>query len=307
MRKQVRAMKQKAPLPQVGNNPKLKAKEAAKDGLFWLAGCSIYAFSTAMFIAPNHIAAGGATGLAIVLNYLMPQVQIGMWSLIINIPLFLLAWKVIGFRFIFRSGIVTVLLSVLLDVFALFTPAYTGNELLATLFGGVLNGTGLALVFVRGATSGGTDILARVIRKKLQHISMGKLILFMDCLVIAFSGVAFKSLEKVLYAIIVVFIASRAIDSVLYGTGSGKMLMVVTDHAREISDAITSEMHRGVTLLPVRGGYTGDEKSMVIIAVRNNEVARANKIIHEMEPAPFIVISDAGEILGEGFRAGAEF
>lgn len=282
------------------------AKNGAIDVLFWLVGCSCYAFSTAMFTAPNHIAAGGATGLAIVLNYVAPQIQIGTWSLIINIPLFILAWRVIGLKFIFRSAIVTVMLSLVIDLFSLFVPAYTGNSLLAVVFGGVCNGAGLALIFLRGATSGGSDILARVIRTKIQHIPMGRMILFIDCVVILISGFVFKSLESVLYALIVVFISSKTIDSILYRTGSGKLLMVVTDNARKMSDAITSEMHRGVTLLPVRGGYTGKEKSMLIIAVRNNEVSNAYRIIHEFEPKPFIIISDAGEILGEGFKRGLD-
>lgn len=282
------------------------AKNGAIDVLFWLVGCSCYAFSTAMFTAPNHIAAGGATGLAIVLNYVAPQIQIGTWSLIINIPLFILAWRVIGLKFIFRSAIVTAMLSLVIDLFSLFVPAYTGNPLLAVVFGGVCNGAGLALIFLRGATSGGSDILARVIRTKIQHIPMGRMILFIDCVVILISGFVFKSLESVLYALIVVFISSKTIDSILYRTGSGKLLMVVTDNARKMSDAITSEMHRGVTLLPVRGGYTGKEKSMLIIAVRNNEVSNAYRIIHEFEPKPFIIISDAGEILGEGFKRGLD-
>lgn len=282
------------------------AKNGAIDVLFWLVGCSCYAFSTAMFTAPNHIAAGGATGLAIVLNYVAPQIQIGTWSLIINIPLFILAWRVIGLKFIFRSAIVTAMLSLVIDLFSLFVPAYTGNPLLAVVFGGVCNGAGLALIFLRGATSGGSDILARVIRIKIQHIPMGRMILFIDCVVILISGFVFKSLESVLYALIVVFISSKTIDSILYRTGSGKLLMVVTDNARKMSDAITSEMHRGVTLLPVRGGYTGKEKSMLIIAVRNNEVSNAYRIIHEFEPKPFIIISDAGEILGEGFKRGLD-
>lgn len=281
---------------------KENVKNGATDMLFWLAGCSCYAFSTAMFTAPNQIAAGGATGLAIVLNYVLPQIQIGSWSFIINIPLFILAWRVIGLKFIFRSAIVTAMLSAIIDLFSLFIPAYTGNPLLAVIFGGVCNGAGLALIFLRGATSGGSDILARVLRTKIQYIPMGRMILFVDCVVILISGFVFKSLESVLYALIVVFISSKTIDAILYRTGSGKLLMVVTDNARKMSDAITSEMHRGVTLLPVRGGYTGKEKSMLIIAVRNNEVSNAYRIIHEFEPKPFIIISDAGEILGEGFK-----
>lgn len=281
---------------------KENVKNGATDMLFWLAGCSCYAFSTAMFTAPNQIAAGGATGLAIVLNYILPQIQIGSWSFIINIPLFILAWRVIGLKFIFRSAIVTAMLSAIIDLFSLFIPAYTGNPLLAVIFGGVCNGAGLALIFLRGATSGGSDILARVLRTKIQYIPMGRMILFVDCVVILISGFVFKSLESVLYALIVVFISSKTIDAILYRTGSGKLLMVVTDNARKMSDAITSEMHRGVTLLPVRGGYTGKEKSMLIIAVRNNEVSNAYRIIHEFEPKPFIIISDAGEILGEGFK-----
>lgn len=163
-----------------------------------------------------------------------------------------MAWKFLGFKFIIGSAGVTVLLSVMLDVTALFVPAYQGDQLLACLFGGVLNGAGLALILMRGFTSGGTDILGRLFRLKWPHISIGRVILAADVIVILISGVAFKSIESVLYAVITVFVSSRVIDYIIYGTANGKMLMVFSEHGEAIAKAITSQTHRGVSVIPAK-------------------------------------------------------
>lgn len=276
-------------------------KELLLDSLFWFTGCALYAAGVLIFAVPNGIAQSGVTGLAIMFNHLL-NTPVGLTYFIINIPLILLAWLRLGWKFVAKTLWVTVILSVMLDVFAPFFPEYTGDKLLAALFCGAITGAGLALVFVRGATTGGTDILGRIIRKKWQHISMGRVILVSDALIVAAAAFVFKSMESALYASIVIFVCSRVIDYVLYGTGNGKMLMVVTDHATEISKAVTTQMKRGVTILPVQGGYTGQHKSMLICAVRSSEVSKLNRIIKHYDENPFIIISEAGEIVGEGFK-----
>ena len=148
--------------------------------------------------------------------------------------------------------------------------------------------------------------MGRLMRLKWPHISMGRVILAADLLVIVISGIVFKSIESVLYAIITVFVSSRAIDYILYGTGNGKMLMVFTEKADDIAKAITGQTPRGVSILPVKGGYTGKDKNMVICAVRSSEVSRINKIINSVDPNTFTIISEAGEILGEGFKSADE-
>lgn len=284
-----------------------KAQETVIDVLYWLAGCFLYAVALNLFLAPNHIAQGGATGAATLLNFLFNKISIGQFSIIINIPLFVAAWKFLGLKFLFRSGIVTMMLSVVIDLVGLFMPKYDGNLILAAVFGGALSGAGLSLIFLRGATSGGTDVLARLLRLKWPHISMGRVILMADMCVVLSAGLVYGNLESVLYAAVVVFVSSRVIDYIMYGTGNGKLLMVITLHAHEIAAEVTKQMHRGVTILPVQGGYTGEDKNMIICAVRSSEVARLSRIIRSIDEAPFIIVSEAGEILGEGFKAGSDY
>lgn len=280
-------------------------REKVIDVLMWIAGCLLYAVSMNMFNVPNQIAPGGVSGIATLLNYLF-HTPIGVMVLAINVPIFLIAWKFLGWRFLLNSMIVTVLFSVAIDVTALFLPVYQGDRLLAALFGGVLSGAGMALIFIRGATTGGVDIISRLLRRKWPHLPMGRLIMFCDLFVVAAAWIVYGNMESALYAIIVIFVSGQVIDYLMYGTGNGKMLFVVTTRAQEIAGAVTKEMHRGVSILPVRGGYTGEEKNMLICAVRSSEVARLSRIIRRIDQNPFIVVAEAGEILGEGFKTGED-
>ncbi len=280
-------------------------REGVTDVLMWIIGCLLYAAAMNVFNVPNQIAPGGVSGIAMLLNHLF-HTPIGLMVLAINVPIFLIAWKFLGWRFLLNSMIATVLLSVSIDVTAPFLPAYQGDRLLAALFGGVLSGAGMALIFIRGATTGGVDIISRLLRRKWPHLPMGRLIMFCDLVVVAAAWIVYGNMESALYAIIVIFVSGQVIDYIMYGTGNGKMLFVVTTHAKEIADAVTKEMHRGVSILPVRGGYTGEDKNMLICAVRSSEVARLSRIIRRIDQNPFIVVAEAGEILGEGFKTGEE-
>lgn len=276
-------------------------RELLLDNLMWVLGCALYAAAIRIFAVPNNIAQSGVTGLSIIVNHLL-DTPIGITNLVLNIPLIIAAWVKLGWKFVAKTLWVTVLLSVMLDAFGLFLPVYQGDALLAALFCGALSGAGLALVFIRGATTGGTDILARLVRKHWPHISMGRVILVSDVLIVLVAAAVFRSVESALYAAIVIFVCARVIDYILYGTGNGKMLMVVTEYATDIARTITTELKRGVTILPVQGGYTGHHKSMLICAVRSSEVAKLNKIIRRYDENPFIIVAEAGEIIGEGFK-----
>ncbi|HIT54549.1 MAG TPA: YitT family protein [Candidatus Fimivicinus intestinavium] len=305
---EVGAVAKKRPEPRAFGSPRKRGsrvRERFIDVLLWIVGCLLYAVAMNVFNVPNHIAPGGVSGLATLLNYLI-HTPVGVMVLIINIPIFLVAWRFLGWRFLLNSMIVTVLLSVSIDVTALFLPAYQGDRLLAALFGGVLSGAGMALIFIRGATTGGVDIISRLLRQKWPHLPMGQLIMFCDLVVVVAAWLVYGNMESALYATIVIFVSGQVIDHIMYGTGNGKMLFVVTTHAREIAGAVTKEMHRGVSILPVRGGYTGEDKNMLICAVRSSEVARLGRIIRRIDPAPFIVVAEAGEILGEGFKMGED-
>lgn len=280
---------------------KAKLKEICFDGLFFIIGSFIYAAAVNMFTAPNHIAPGGFTGASTLINYLT-GLPIGLGMFLLNVPLFIISYKMFGKDFIIKTLVATLLLSVVIDITANFYPVYTGDKLLAALFGGVCSGGGIALILFRGATSGGTDILAKLLRIKWPHISMGTVIMIFDLMIVLVSGLVYGTLESVLYAFTTTFTASRTIDYVLYGRGYGKVLTIFTDNPNDVSSAITSEMGRGVTILDAKGAYTGEKKSMLICAVRTNEIAKITKIIKQHDSEPFIIVSEASEVFGQGFK-----
>ena len=280
-----------------------KVAGAAIDNLCWIVGCSLYSIGVVAFALPNSIAQSGTTGLAIIVNHLFEFIPLGTANFLLNVPLMILAFIFIGWRFVAKTMWVTVILSATLDLFSKFFPTYTGDKILAAIFCGVCTGAGLAIVFMRGATTGGTDIVGRLVHKAFPHIQIGKVIMAADAIIVILGAVVFRSIESAMYAVIVIFVNPRLLDYILYGTGSGKLLLAVTEHAQEISDAITSKMGRGVSILPVKGGYTGKEKNMVVCAVKKNEVPQLTKIIRQIDTDTFIIITEAGEILGEGFIA----
>lgn len=280
-----------------------RTEELAKDLLFFLAGSLVYSVSVKMFTAPNHIASGGVTGVSIVLNYLFGT-PIGTMAFIINIPIFIWAIIEIGYKLVAKTFVATLLSSLAIDIMGVIIPPYEGNPMLAAIFGGVLEGVGLSLVFMRGGTTGGTDMVARLLGRHFRHLSMGKLMLGVDFLVIVFSGFAFRSIESALYAMLTIFVSTRLIDSILYGTdmGNGKVLFIMSEKNQEIAQTILRDLDRGVTALKSRGVYSGREGEVLLCAVRRYEVCKVNDIVHSADPNAFIIVGEAGEITGEGFR-----
>ncbi len=275
--------------------------ELLADNIVWIIGCTIYATAINFFNVPNNIAQGGFSGLAIVINYLT-DLPVGAVNLALNIPILLLALKFIGKKFVIKTLWVTVLLSVIIDLVALIPYEYTGDKLLASIFSGALLGAGVALVAARGSTTGGTDVLSKLLRLVFPHMSYGKLVMLSDMVVIAVSAFVFRSIESALYAAIVIFVSSKVIDYILYGMAKSKMLMVVTDHADKISQELVNNSPRGVSIIPATGAYTGQEKNMLICVLRSNEVAPAIKLIKSIDPNTFTIITEANEIIGKGFK-----
>ena len=278
-----------------------KVFELLTDNIVWIIGCTLYAAAINFFNVPNNIAQGGFSGLAIVINY-VSGLPVGAVNLALNIPILLLALKFIGKKFVIKTLWVTVLLSVIIDLVALIPYEYTGDKLLASIFSGALLGAGVALVAARGSTTGGTDVLSKLLRLVLPHISYGKLVMFSDMVVIAISVIVFRSIESALYAAIVIFVSSKVIDYILYGMAKSKMLMVFTDHADKISQELVSNSPRGVSIVPAKGAFTGQEKNMLICVLRSNEVAPTIKLIKSIDPNTFTIITEANEIIGKGFK-----
>lgn len=274
--------------------------QTGKNNIIWIIGCSLYAIAVNSFVVPNDIAQSGVTGLAVFFNHLF-SVPVGITNFVLNVPLLILMWLFIGRNLVARTLWVTLILSVALDVFA-FMPDYTGDKILASLFCGLLQGTGLGMIMITGATSGGTDIVARLVHKVFPHITVGSVVLVADAAIVTANMILLGSINSGLYAIIMIFVSTRVIDSLIYGTGNGKMMMIVTKKPDEVSKAIVSSSRRGVSVLPAKGAYTGEDKGILICVARKSEVSGIIKTVKATDDKTFIIVSEANEILGEGFN-----
>lgn len=277
------------------------AKRFLLDSGFYLLGSVLYALSVNIFSAPNQIAPGGVTGVSTLLNYLF-ALPIGTMILVINLPLLLAAWKGLGKAFTIRTAIVTVVSSTVIDATAPFLPRFEGDKILVALFGGVLAGAGLGLIYMRGATTGGSEIVARLLERKLRHIPIGRLILLVDGVVVAASALVYRNVESALYAMVLIFVSSSMMDALVYGGDSGKMLLIMTRREQEVADEVMLRMKRGVTMLNATGAYTGDERKVLLCAVRRSEMYQLRTLVHDMDPNAFMIVVSTDEVLGEGFK-----
>lgn len=278
------------------------AYRAAGDYLVIAAGAAAYALSVAFFTAPNGIAPGGVTGLATVLHTVL-YVPIGATALVFNIPLFV--WGAIesGTRFIFRTVFATALVSLFIDAFSLFVVSYQGDLIIASIFGGILGGSGMGLIFLRGGSTGGTDIIARNVNARYPHISVGSIVLLTDAVVITLSALVYGSLENALYAVITIFTSAKMIDAVVFGFSrdNGKLLIIVTADAPAAADAIITRADRGVTVLSAHGGYSKSPLGVILCAVRPHDVYRVKTTVTDVDSSAFIITTTATAISGNGF------
>lgn len=263
-----------------------------------LLGCVVGAAAYPWFLTPNHIAPGGITGIGTVLNYLFGW-PVGTTSLIMNIPLFLIGYRSMGKGFAFRSLMATVLLSLFIDLLPL--KPMTDDPLLGSIFGGVLLGLGLGFVLKGGATTGGTDMVARVVHNHIPHLSVGLILFFIDCMVVLLAGFQIE-IKYALYAFICLYVSSKMIDMVMEGLTTEKACYISSLNWDAIRLALMEELGRGVTLISAKGGFRGEERPMVLCIVSAQELSRLKAIVRREDPAAFVYISDAHEVLGEGFR-----
>lgn len=281
-----------------------RAWNYARDYLVIALGAVIYALSVDFFTAPNHIAPGGVTGLATMLNHLF-YAPIGATALILNIPLFI--WGAIesGWRFILRTIIATVTVSLLIDFFGAWGIAYHGDLIIAAIFGGILSGTGLGLIFLRGGSTGGTDIIARNLNRRFPYLSIGTIVLISDAVVVALSAVVYGSLENALYAVIAIFTSTKLIDAVVFGLSrdNGKLLIIITTKPDEISDLIISGQDRGLTLIEASGGYSKAPLGVILCAVRPHDAYRVRSAVMGEDEHSFIITATATAISGLGFTS----
>ncbi|MDR1736137.1 MAG: YitT family protein [Oscillospiraceae bacterium] len=277
-----------------------KARLTALNILGTVLGSSLYALAINLFLEPNQTVTGGLTGISILIHHFLPDIGIGLMVIVMNIPLFVVSWRFVGRRFMLFSVLGMAVSSLMIDFTSALTPVQT-EPLMAALAGGLMMGAGLGLVFRQGASTGGSDVVARLLRRRFPHMQMGVLLLIMDAVVIGASMLVFGSVDAGLHSILAIFVASRAIDLVLYGTDAGRVVYIISDGITEIGEAITQKLQRGATYLSGEGAYTHMRRNIIMCAIRRQQIAPLKNLVKEIDPKAFIILTPAHEVLGEGF------
>ena len=259
-------------------------------------GAVIYALAFDWFVAPNQIAMGGVTGLAQIVNAL----PVGVLSILVNVPLFLAGWRLLGGRLLVSSLYAMAVSSLAIDVIAWMHTFPPMDPILATLYGGAGMGVGLGLVFSQGATTGGTDIIGKLLKLKFPWLPIGKLVMIPDMVVVILAAVVFGTVNAALYGLIQMYLLSKVMDMILYGWDTSRVAYIITDRWEETVQGLL-DMNRGVTLLQGKGAYTGAEKQVLLVAFRQREIVPIKRMLREIDPKAFFIVCDAHEILGEGF------
>ena len=283
-----------------------------KQALPWLTSHKLYGWITAAalvyavgfdgFYAPNRIGFGGVTGVGQALHALFPVLPVGGVALVLNLPLFFLGWRLLGGRLLVSSLFAMTLSSLLVDLLALLIPFQPLDPMLAAVCGGAMVGLALGIIFTQGATTGGTDLAARLLKLKLPWLSLGKLLLFLDLAVIALSALVFGSLRTALYGVISQTVSAFVTDTVLYGLDSAKVAYIISDRFQAVCSAIARDLERGVTILHGEGGWSGADKRVLLVAFKQRQIVSLKRAVKETDPDAFLIVCDAREVLGNGFR-----
>ena len=277
-------------------------RDVVTDLLFTVFGTALVGFALAMFTIPNDIAPGGVSGLATALAYVTP-IRVSVWTLMMNIPLLIAAWRRLGPRAIFFTLISTLLLSSFIEIGTRYLPIYTSDALVASLMGGVVTGLGMGMLFIRGISTGGTDLLALILKKLLPNLPTGTLLMFVDITVVVIATVIFRDFDVAIYSAITIYVCSKVIDTLTQGVDYAKVIYTVTSRGEEIAAALNEHTDRGTTIIPAFGGYTREGKQIVMTVTRRSVVAQTLRVIRQTDPKSFTFVMDSTEVHGEGFRA----
>ena len=264
------------------------------------AGSVLFALGFDLFLAPNSFNAGGLSGVAQILVHILGFGSVGIVSGLINLPLFIFSGMRIGRRFFFGSLIGMLTLSGALELFELL-PVPSAEPLLAAVYGGVLCGLGIGVVFVAGASTGGSDIIVRLLQLKWRHIPIGILSAMFDATVAVITGIVFGDLSHALYTGIAVFLTGKIIDVVVYSFDYSKVAIIISDKHEQIAKEIFNQLDRGITYLNGEGGYSHQTKKLILTAVKKHQVADLKRLVAEADPDAFVIVQEAHQVLGDGF------
>lgn len=275
-------------------------KTFAADLVFDFIGCILYAVGINCFIIPQNFASGGVSGIALIITYLtgLPN---GTITFILNIPLIIVSYKILGHIFLLKSVKTLAILTVCIDILTINFPEYTGDPILAAICAGLCIGAGLGLVYMRGTSTGGSDFITLSIRKLKPHMSVGTITSTIDYIILGASIVFLGNVDAALYGCVAMFISAAVLDRIMYGGNKGKMMMVVTEQGDRVANAIFETTERGVTIADVRGAYSGQPKQLVISVMSKHELPKARKAAHNADEMAFTMITNTDEVFGEGF------
>ena len=268
-------------------------------------GCAVFSLGFDLFLIPNDLNSGGISGLAMIIGELIPFGSVGITTLLLNLPLFALAGLKIGKKFFWGSLLGMALLSLFIDLFA-YLPQIETEPLLGAIYGGVLCGLGGGIVFSSGHSTGGSDIIVRLLKKKWPFVPLGIFVTAFDVVVAVLTGVVFHNVTNVLYCIISVFVTGRIVDAVIYRFDYSKVALIVTDHYKEVARRLGEELHRGATFLDGEGSYSGVKKKVVLTAVKQHQITEMKNIVATVDPNAFIIVQEAHQVLGDGFARHSE-
>lgn len=269
-------------------------------GVLLVCGSVLFGLALGMILSPNRLAAGGIAGISVILDSVFP-LGVGTFTLVLNIPLLFCAYRVFGRRFVLSTAAAIAVCALSADCFARLDTPIT-DPLLAAVFGGALMGLGCGAVFLSGATTGGTDIVTKLILRKKPHFSTGKVFLAIDGSVCIAGGIVFKSLSNALYAFIGLFVFSKMLDAVLYGGNSAKLVLIVTKKADALLPQLLSSANVGCTVISARAGYTGSQASTLMCAIKKHRLHAVRTLAVRTDSEAFILVLDTNEIYGNGFQ-----
>lgn len=273
-----------------------------KEYFMIFAGSLFYAAGFQVFLYRNDIITGGVTGIAMIIN-LISHLPVGILVIIMNIPLFIMARMSFGRRSTIASLICMTVSSLMIDAIALYSIDLGNVDMMiSSIYGGLLMGIGLGVVYLTGATTGGVDIMAKFLRSKWQHINLGTIILILDIVVIVVFAISFKKVESALYALIAMFINATVVDVVLYGLKSSKACYIISEKSDTIKQRLLDELDRGVTVLHGEGGYTGERKDILLCTINKRQISQVRSIIKQEDSAAFVMVSDVRDVFGDGFE-----
>ena len=280
---------------------KTTLSRSVKNLVLIVIGTVLFALGVDLFLDPNSINVGGVSGIGMILEHVTGLGSVALWSLLINVPLFLISIRGVSRNFFLGSLLGMLLSNLFLELLLAVEPPVT-EPLLGALYGGLLTGLGLGLVFIAGASTGGVDIVARLLRPRFPNLPIGRIILCIDIVTVTLTGIVFRDINKALYSAVTLYVSSLALDGVVYGLDYSTVALVISDHHDPIAKAITDKLERGVTVLDGRGYYSGQEKQVLLSAIKKRQAAELKQLVMDIDPDAFIILQEAHQVLGDGFK-----